>query len=113
MEGRFNREPREMHDAKCTKCGNDCQVPFKPTEGKDVLCGDCFKANRPPRRDSGRSFGGRDNKRSFGGRDNFNRQPREMHKTNCTKCGNGCEVPFKPTPGKDVLCGDCFKASRN
>ncbi|MCK4997653.1 hypothetical protein KAS08_05085 [Candidatus Pacearchaeota archaeon] len=109
MEGRFNdRQPREMHDAVCSKCGNNCQVPFKPTQGKDVLCGDCFKANRPPRRDSGRSFGGRNNNRN-----NFDRQPREMHKTKCTKCGNDCEVPFKPTPGKDVLCGDCFKASRN
>lgn len=107
MERRFNQD-REMHDATCTKCGKGCQVPFKPTEGKDVLCSDCFKANRPPRRDSGRSFGGRD-----GGRNNFNREPREMHKTTCTQCNKACEVPFKPTPGKDVLCSDCFKANRN
>lgn len=39
----FDRGPREMHDAKCAKCGKDCQVPFKPTEGRPVYCSECFK----------------------------------------------------------------------
>ena len=100
--GDFNREPREMHKATCSKCNKDCEVPFKPTEGKDVLCQDCFRANRPQR-----SFGGgnRNNNRRFDG-------PREMHKAVCTKCKNNCEVPFKPTEGKDVLCQDCFRANK-
>jgi len=34
--------PREMHKAVCTKCGKECEVPFKPTEGKPVYCKDCF-----------------------------------------------------------------------
>jgi CxxC-x17-CxxC domain-containing protein len=34
--------PREMHKAKCSECGNECEVPFKPTEGKPVYCKDCF-----------------------------------------------------------------------
>ncbi len=42
--------PREMHDAVCAKCGQDCQVPFKPRSeeegGKPVLCRDCFAAER-------------------------------------------------------------------
>jgi hypothetical protein len=25
-----DREPREMHSAVCSDCGNECQVPFKP-----------------------------------------------------------------------------------
>jgi len=29
----FDRE-REMFDAKCADCGNDCQIPFKPTEDR-------------------------------------------------------------------------------
>ena len=44
--GRFgDRDSRraEMHDVVCDKCGKNCQVPFKPTEGKQVLCSDCFK----------------------------------------------------------------------
>ncbi len=39
----FNREPREMHKAKCSGCKKDCEVPFKPTEGRDVFCQDCFR----------------------------------------------------------------------
>ena len=39
---RFNDGPREMHDAKCSDCGKDCQVPFKPTEGKPVYCRECY-----------------------------------------------------------------------
>ena len=38
--------PRETHKAKCTECGNECEVPFKPTEGRDVFCSDCFKKKR-------------------------------------------------------------------
>lgn len=38
----FHRGPREMHKAVCSECGKDCEVPFKPTEGKPVFCRDCF-----------------------------------------------------------------------
>jgi len=48
------------------------------------------------------------NRNHGGGRNNFNRGPREMHKTKCTKCGKECEVPFKPTEGREVLCKECF-----
>jgi CxxC-x17-CxxC domain-containing protein len=41
--------PREMHNAKCADCGKECQVPFKPTEGKPVYCGECYKNHRKPR----------------------------------------------------------------
>ncbi|MDO8741457.1 MAG: DNA-directed RNA polymerase [Candidatus Woesearchaeota archaeon] len=52
--GEFNREPRrdfgprgdfgprEMHKATCSECNQECEVPFKPTEGKPVFCKDCF-----------------------------------------------------------------------
>ena len=32
-----------MHPATCDKCGKDCEVPFKPTQGKPIYCDDCFK----------------------------------------------------------------------
>ena len=38
----FNSAPREMHKATCTKCKKECQVPFKPTEGKPVYCKECY-----------------------------------------------------------------------
>ena len=40
--GGFNRGPREMHDATCSECGVQTQVPFKPKEGKPVYCKDCY-----------------------------------------------------------------------
>ncbi|MGV8169584.1 MAG: CxxC-x17-CxxC domain-containing protein [Candidatus Nanoarchaeia archaeon] len=41
--------PKEMHKATCSGCGQECEVPFKPTEGRPVFCRDCFAKNRPPR----------------------------------------------------------------
>ncbi len=43
----YNRPPREMHKATCSDCGNECEVPFVPTEGKPVYCRDCFQKRRP------------------------------------------------------------------
>ena len=40
--------PREMHKATCSDCGAECEVPFKPTEGKPVYCRECYR-NRKPR----------------------------------------------------------------
>ena len=98
--GSFNRgpqRPREEHDAVCDKCGANCTLPFKPTEGKPVLCRDCYQ----------KSSGNRDRPRN-----NFNRgpqRPREEHDAVCDNCKKKCTVPFKPTPGKPVLCKECFQ----
>ena len=46
----FNDGPREMHKAVCSECKKECEVPFKPTEGKPVYCKDCYAKVRPPRR---------------------------------------------------------------
>jgi len=42
----FNAGPREMHKATCSECGQECEVPFKPTEGRPVFCKDCFAKKR-------------------------------------------------------------------
>lgn len=34
---------REMFSTVCSNCGKECQVPFKPTNGKPVYCSDCFE----------------------------------------------------------------------
>jgi len=47
---RFDRGPREMHKATCSDCGKECEVPFKPTEGRPVYCQECYQKHRPPRR---------------------------------------------------------------
>ena len=35
-----------MFDAVCAKCGKQTQVPFNPTQGRDVLCKECFDAEK-------------------------------------------------------------------
>ncbi len=40
---------REMHKATCAECGNECEVPFKPTEGRDVYCKECYRKRTPKR----------------------------------------------------------------
>lgn len=46
--GGFGRDmgPREMHKATCSSCGSECQVPFKPAEGKPVYCRECYKQKK-------------------------------------------------------------------
>lgn len=56
---------RGMHKTTCAQCGNPCEVPFRPIEGRPVYCTDCFKnkkeggnfgrENRFPKRDFGPS----------------------------------------------------------
>ena len=41
--------PREMHKATCSECKKECEVPFKPTEGKPVYCRDCYQKHKPAR----------------------------------------------------------------
>jgi CxxC-x17-CxxC domain-containing protein len=46
--GGFRRDsgPKETHKAKCSDCGKDCEVPFKPSEGRPVFCKDCYKKRK-------------------------------------------------------------------
>ncbi len=46
--GGFRRDfgPREMHKATCADCKQDCEVPFKPTEGKPVYCKECYSKHK-------------------------------------------------------------------
>ena len=67
-------------------------------------------------RASSRSFGGAAKpfeRTSFGGRDSRGGSRLEMHATVCAKCGERCEVPFKPNNRKPVYCSDCFRKSES
>lgn len=71
---------------------------FKPHQGKRPGGfkggGRPFGQNKPWERGG---FGGRDGDRPT------------MHEATCAQCGNACEVPFRPIPGRDVFCSNCFK----
>lgn len=47
--GGFRRDfgPREMHKTVCSECKKECEVPFKPTEGKPVYCKECYAKKKP------------------------------------------------------------------
>jgi CxxC-x17-CxxC domain-containing protein len=50
FRGPRNFGPREMHKATCSKCKKECEVPFKPTEGKPVYCKECYATMPKPER---------------------------------------------------------------
>ncbi len=41
---------REMHKIKCSDCGNEAEVPFKPDGDRPVYCKDCYSKHGPPKR---------------------------------------------------------------
>jgi len=50
----FNQEgnrsyPREMHKVTCADCKKECEVPFKPIEGRPVYCKECYPKHKPQR----------------------------------------------------------------
>lgn len=86
--------------ATCADCGVKFELPFTPTSNKPVYCNDCFRNKRKQ--------GGQDNRR---GQDNRNR-PRQMFSATCDKCGQKCEVPFRPSSGKPIFCDKCFSKNK-
>lgn len=69
----FNRggDRPTLHKTICSKCGKECEVPFRPTGSKPVFCRDCFRENgggqdsrRPEGNFSRPSFDKRDDNRS-------------------------------------------------
>jgi CxxC-x17-CxxC domain-containing protein len=42
-----------MHSAVCDSCGQNCEVPFKPTAGKPIYCDNCF-SEKGGRKDRGK-----------------------------------------------------------
>ncbi len=45
--------PSQMHPAVCSDCGSDCEVPFRPTGDRPVLCSACFHKGGKSASDSG------------------------------------------------------------
>jgi hypothetical protein len=92
--------PREMHKAVCAECGDACEVPFKPSGDRPVLCSNCFKNSRGEDRGDRR-----EERRDF---DRPRNEDRRMYDATCAECGQHCQVPFQPKPGRDIFCSDCF-----
>ncbi len=71
--GSGERRPSTLHKAVCGKCGMACEVPFRPSSDRPVLCKNCFRRDgdsepRSTRYDSPKRFGGSEQSSpSYGG----------------------------------------------
>jgi len=101
----------QMYSATCAECGGHAQVPFKPTGDKPVFCSDCFDKQKNSSR--GGSRDGRFDMPRFGNDRNRDRGNREKFDAVCDECGSDCQVPFKPTAGKPILCDNCFGKNKD
>ncbi len=81
----------EKTKVKCSDCGCECEVPFKPTEGRPVYCNDCFAKHKPKRSfgGQGRSFGNREGNRSFGNRSGGSRFGSRDNRSGGSRFGSG------------------------
>lgn len=75
----FGNDDRQMFDATCSSCGKPCQVPFRPSAGKQVFCNDCFGKMKGDetfvRNDAPRSF---ESRAPQGGGQNIDALVRQM-----------------------------------
>jgi len=73
-----------MHKATCSECGNNCEVPFRPSGEKPVYCSNCFGSKK-----EGGDRGGRPDFANRGGKRDFT--------------DRGSSRPdFRPTGGSDT-----------
>lgn len=94
-------EKASMHKAKCSECGKNCEVPFKPNGKKAIFCSHCFANQEGSQRD--------DNP----GKRRINESGKETYSAICDSCGKSCGVPFKPNGKRPVLCSLCFAQNNN
>lgn len=75
----------------------DCGCEFTFTAGEQEFYAEKGLTNKPKRCPECRKQ-----------RRQKNRRKRKMYDAVCSKCGAQTQVPFKPTPGKEVYCKECF-----
>ena len=62
--------PRQMFPAVCGSCGQNCEVPFKPSGDRPVLCNNCFKGKDGDKKFPPKNFGGSNRGGGFSGGSN-------------------------------------------
>lgn len=89
----------------CAECGT--AFPFTEREQEYYTERNLSQPKRCKAcRDSRRAnFGGGGGRGGGGGE-------RQRFEITCDQCGKTDNVPFKPSSGRPVLCGECFAASR-
>lgn len=74
----------------------DCGKEFIFTVGEQEFYAEKGLVNKPKRCPECRKARRRHNRR-------------RLYDAVCSKCGTQTQVPFKPVPGREVFCRDCFK----
>ncbi len=80
----------------CADCGNACEVPFKPSGRKPVLCAKCFNKDGTAYSDKPWEKGA------------ARIAAKKLFPSVCDRCSNACEVPFEPVAGRPVYCANCL-----
>ena len=95
----LKREGKNMYEDKTLVC-KDCGAEFVFTAGEQEFYAEKGLVNKPKRCPDCRKARRQNNRRG----------QRRMYDAVCSKCGVQTQVPFKPIPGKEVYCKDCFSA---
>jgi CxxC-x17-CxxC domain-containing protein len=69
----YGNSDREMFPAICDNCGNDCEVPFRPSGNKPVLCSNCFRKENNSSSERRPSFNSRGS--DYNNRSSVSREP--------------------------------------
>ncbi len=97
----------EMFRTTCANCGNGCEVPFKPANGKPIYCRPCFQDMQDQEESAPRFAGKSFNASSF--EKYRSNDDKRLFDAECSMCGMDCQVPFKPMPGRPVYCATCMR----
>lgn len=93
----------EMFRTTCATCGDACEVPFRPANGKPIYCRSCFQNEMDSQpKFAGKSFSPSSFKK-------YREEEKRLYDAECSMCGVDCEVPFKPAAGRPVYCNTCMR----
>lgn len=45
----YGKGPQTMYKVKCSDCGEETEVPFKPDPDRPVYCRECYAKRKPKR----------------------------------------------------------------
>jgi len=48
----YTNQEKTYYEVNCTTCGDETQVPFKPIDGKKILCSTCFRKAREEKKNT-------------------------------------------------------------
>jgi CxxC-x17-CxxC domain-containing protein len=108
----FAQDPK-----RCRECRQARKDRSAAQKARGPRHGGPGRGGRPERRrgpawGAGRGEGGAGQPTGGGGFEAGFGGAAESHEAICAACGRPTTVPFKPTPGRQVYCRECYRALR-